>query len=251
MKIIIADDEPIARDLLLHFLRSHAEAEVVAVCANGQEALTAIHQHQPDLVLLDIQMPELNGLELARILPEKHPPIVIFVTAFDHYALQAFEANAIDYLLKPFDAERFDKTFRKAVQQWELLRNQDISSSLERYKVIFEQLTPIKEFAELLTVRDGGRIQLVRVAELTHLQADGNYVELHTEKAKYLLTEPLTQLEDRLNPKHFIRIHRSTLVNIGCVKEIQSHFNGDYSVILRNGKVLRMSRTYKDRLIGV
>ncbi|MFN8353620.1 MAG: LytTR family DNA-binding domain-containing protein [Spirosomataceae bacterium] len=249
MKILIADDEPIARDLLLHFLRKQPDTEVISVCTNGQEALEAIRQHQPDLAFLDIQMPELNGLELAKQLQINRLPVVVFVTAFDQYALQAFEANAIDYLLKPFDEERFDKTFQKAVQQYELLKKQPVDTLFEQYRTLFEQLTP-PSYPELLTVRDGGRIHLIKVTELTHLEADGNYVEIHTDKAKHLLSEPLSHVENRLNPKQFVRIHRSTLVNIHAIKEIQSHFNGDYSVILKNGKVLRMSRTYKDRLIG-
>ena len=246
MKIIIADDEPIARDLLLRYLCQCPDAEVVAVCADGAKALEAIRLHEPDLAFLDIQMPELNGVELAKQLSVNRLPVVIFVTAFDQYALQAFEANAIDYLLKPFDEERFGKTFQKAIQHWELLRNQSVSDVFERYRDVFQQLPT---YPEILTVRDGGRIHLVKVSELTHLEADGNYVELHTEKSKYLLSESLIHVETRLNPKQFVRIHRSTLVNVGSVKEIQSHFNGDYSVILRNGKVLKMSRTYKDRLL--
>lgn len=246
--VLIADDEPIAREILQKQLQSYSQVEVVAICKDGKEALTAIEKHQPDLVFLDIQMPELNGIELARGLNTEKPPIIIFVTAFDNYALQAFEANAIDYLLKPFDTERFDKTFQKALKQLQLTNKDDLSNIFDKYSQFFQQFSQ-PSYAEIVTVKDGGRIQLLKTADLMYIEAEGNYICLQTEKSKHLLYETLSSFEQKLNPKIFMRIHRSTIVNINFIKEIQSHFNGDYSVLLKNARVLRMSRNYKENLI--
>ncbi|WP_337042851.1 LytR/AlgR family response regulator transcription factor [Emticicia sp. 17c] len=247
-KVIIADDEPVARNILQKQLQKYTSVEVVAICSDGAEALKTIKKYQPDLVFLDIQMPELNGIELARGLAGEYQPLIIFVTAFDNYALQAFEANAIDYLLKPFDDERFDKTFQKALKQLELTSKQDAAMAFDKYSQFFQQFAQ-PSYPEIVTVKDGGRIQLLRTADLIYIEAEGNYICLHTEKSKHLLYETLSGFEQKLNPKIFVRIHRSTLVNINYIKEIQSHFNGDYSVLLKNTKVLRMSRNYKENLI--
>ena len=247
-KVLIADDEPIAIEILQTQLKRYAQVELVATCSNGKEALSAIEKHQPDLVFLDIQMPELNGIDLVKSLKTNKQPVIIFVTAFDNYALQAFEANAIDYLLKPFDDERFDRTFQKALRQLQLTNNQEITSVFDKYNQFFQQFSQ-PNYAEIVTVKDGGRIQLLKVADLMYIEAEGNYISLHTEKSKHLLYVTLSHFEEKLNPKTFVRIHRSTIVNFHFIKEIQSHFNGDYSVMLKNEKVLRMSRNYKDNLI--
>jgi two-component system, LytTR family, response regulator len=247
-KVLIADDEPIAREILQKQLARYPEANLVATCSNGKEALFSIEKLQPDVVFLDIQMPELTGIELAKKLYINNLPLIIFVTAYDTYAVQAFEANAIDYLLKPFDDERFDQSFQKIIKQLELTNKQDMGFVFEKYGQFFQQFQQ-PNFAEIVTVKDGGRIQLIKITDLTHVEADGNYISLQTEKSKHLLLETLTNFEKKLNPKTFVRIHRSTIVNLNFIKEIQSHFNGDYSVILTNGKVLRMSRNYKENLI--
>ncbi len=247
-KVLIADDEPIAREILQKQLKRYQQVEIIAVCSNGKEALLAIEKYEPDVVFLDIQMPELNGIDLAKNLTIKHVPLIVFVTAFDNYAIQAFEANAIDYLLKPFDDERFDRTFEKVLKQLELSKKQEFKAVFEKYGQFFQQFSQ-PNYAEIVTIKDGGRIQLVKTSDLFYIEADGNYISLHTEKSKHLQLETLTNFEKKLNPKTFARIHRSTIVNINFIKEIQSHFNGDYSVILQNGKVLRMSRNFKDNLI--
>ncbi|RYU96635.1 LytR/AlgR family response regulator transcription factor [Emticicia agri] len=247
-KVLIADDELIAGEILQKQLQDYPQVNVIAVCKNGKEALTAIEKHQPDLVFLDIQMPELNGIDLAKSLNVEKLPVIIFVTAFDNYALQAFEANAIDYLLKPFDKERFDKTFQKAMKQLQLTNKEDLSNVFDKYSQFFQQFSQ-PSYPEIVTVKDGGRIQLLKTADLMYIEAEGNYISLQTEKSKHLLYETLSSFEQKLNPKTFVRIHRSTIVNINFIKEIQSHFNGDYSVLLKNTKVLRMSRNYKENLI--
>jgi two-component system LytT family response regulator len=247
-KVLIADDEAIAREILQKQLHEYPQVEIVAMCKNGKEALAAIEKYKPDLVFLDIQMPELNGIELAKSLTTEKLPLIIFVTAFDNYALQAFEANAIDYLLKPFDQERFDKTFQKVLKQLQLTNKEDLKPVFDKYSQFFQQFTQ-PDYPEIVTVKDGGRIQLLKTADLIYIEAEGNYISLQTEKSKHLLYETLSSFEQKLNPKIFVRIHRSTIVNINFIKEIQSHFNGDYSVILKNTKVLRMSRNYKENLI--
>ncbi len=247
-KVLIADDEPIAREILQKQLLRYSQIELIAICSDGKEALLAIEKHKPDVVFLDIQMPELNGIDLAKKLTVSHLPLIVFVTAFDNYAIQAFEANAIDYLLKPFDEERFDRTFEKVLKQLSLTNKQEFTAVFEKYGQFFQQFQQ-PTFSEIVTIKDGGRIQLMKVADLTHIEADGNYISLHTEKSRHLLFETLTKFETKLNPKIFVRIHRSTIVNLNFIKEIQSHFNGDYSVILKNEKVLRMSRNFKDNLI--
>jgi two-component system, LytTR family, response regulator len=245
IRTLLADDEAIARSVLRNYLAKIPQVEVLAECADGQSAWQVIEREPLDLLLLDIQMPEQTGLALAEKVATRGLPVIVFVTAYDQFAVQAFENNAIDYLLKPFDEARFEKTIQKAIRQVELVRNGDAPhQAIDLIKKLWQP-----DYPEIITVKDGGRIQLVRVADLTHVEAYGNYVMLHTEKTKYLLTDTLTQLENRLNPKHFTRIHRSTIVHLNYVKEIQSHFNGDYSVILQNGKVLRMSRTYKSNLL--
>lgn len=247
-KIIIADDEPLAREILQKQLKRYPQADLAVSCSNGKEALSAIEQYQPDIVFLDIQMPELTGIDLIKNLNMSNLPIIVFVTAFDNYAIQAFDANAIDYLLKPFDNERFDQTFQKILRQLELTNKQDMATIFEKYGQFFQQFQQ-SSYSEIITVKDGGRIQLLKVSDLSHIEAEGNYISLHTEKSKHLLFETLSNFEKKLNPKTFIRIHRSTIVNLNFIKEIQSHFNGDYSVILKNDKVLRMSRNFKDNLL--
>lgn len=248
-KVLIADDELIAREILQNQLKRYPEIELVETCNDGKTALKAIEKHEPDVVFLDIQMPEMNGIDLAKSLNVSKLPLIVFVTAFDNYAIQAFETNAIDYLLKPFDDERFDRMFQKVLKQLELTNKQEFSAVFEKYGQFFQQIAQ-PTYAEIVTVKDGGRIQLIKIADLIYVEAEGNYISLHTEKTKHLLYETLTHFETKLNPKNFVRIHRSTIVNLHFIKEIQSHFNGDYSVILKNEKVLRMSRNYKENLIN-
>ena len=247
-KVLIADDESIAREILQTQLKRYPQVELLTPCSDGKEALKAIEKNEPDVVFLDIQMPELNGIDLAKKLNISNLPLIVFVTAYDNYAIQAFDTNAIDYLLKPFDEERFDRMFQKVLKQLELTNKQEFTAVFEKYGQFFQQISQ-PNYAEIVTVKDGGRIQLIKVIDLIYVEADGNYISLHTEKSKHLLYETLTHFEARLNPKTFVRIHRSTIVNLHFIKEIQSHFNGDYSVILKNEKVLRMSRNFKDNLI--
>jgi two-component system LytT family response regulator len=192
-------------------------------------------------------MPQPNGLQLAGQLPNGCFPVVVFVTAYDEFALQAFEVNAIDYLLKPFDQERFDKAFRRAVEQVALRHHYSSGQLIQKYQAL-ASLSPSGAPLEVLLVKDGGKTQLIRVTELTHLEAEGNYVALHTPSGKYLLHETLSALETVLNPRLFCRVHRSIIVQVTVIKEIRSHFNGDYTLLLNTGKQVRLSRNFKQHL---
>ncbi len=246
-KVLIADDEPLARDVLQSFLLSQPNAELIELCPDGESALQAMNRQCPDIALLDIRMPEPNGIELAKRLSDHCCPVIIFVTAYDQFAIQAFEVQAMDYLLKPFDKERFDQAFTRAVAQVQLRQQHSFSQLLEKYQSITLTALPAN-YPQVILVKDGGKTQLVKVSDLMYIESEGNYVALYTSSHKYLLHETLTLLEATLNPKIFCRIHRSMIVNISCIKDIRSHFNGDYTITLQRGKTLRLSRNYKSQL---
>jgi two-component system LytT family response regulator len=242
VRVVVADDEPIARKRLTRLLESEADAELVCACANGLETLDAIRRHGPDLLFLDVQMPGLDGFGVLSALREP-PPAVVFVTAHDTYALQAFEANALDYLLKPFDAERFHRAYQRARDRLRLPQ-----SGLEagRLTDLLEQLARPK--LDRIAVRTDGRVYFVRITDIDWVETAGNYVRLHTGKTEHLLREPLASLEGRLDPVRFIRIHRTRLVNAERIKEMQPWFSGEFILILHDGTRLKVSRGYRDRL---
>ncbi len=187
-KALIADDELIAREILQNQLKRYSEIELLETCSDGKTALKAIEKYEPDVVFLDIQMPELNGIDLAKSVKTNKLPLIVFVTAFDNYAIQAFETNAIDYLLKPFDDERFDRMFQKVLKQLELTNKQEISAVFEKYGQFFQQIAQ-PTYAEIVTVKDGGRIQLIKITDLIYVEAEGNYISLHTEKQSIYSTK--------------------------------------------------------------
>ncbi len=246
-KVLLADDEPVARQVLQSMLAAYPDVAVVAACADGATALQALEQTCPDIAFLDIRMPQPNGLQLTGQMPSGCFPVIVFVTAYDEFALQAFEVNAVDYLLKPFDQKRFDKAFQRAVEQVALRQHYSSGQLIQKYQAL-ASLSPPTAPLEVLLVKDGGKTQLVRVAELTHLEADGNYVALHTPTSKYLLHETLSALEAVLDRRLFCRVHRSIIVRVSSIKEIRSHFNGDYTLILDTGKPVRLSRNFKQQL---
>jgi two-component system LytT family response regulator len=251
-KVLVADDEPLARDILQNFLVAHPEVDLIALCSDGQSALKIIHQQCPDIAFLDIRMPGPNGIEIAKSLQQPCCPVIVFVTAFDQFAIQAFEVQAIDYLLKPFDEQRFTQALKRAIEQVQLRQQSSIGEILQKYQALHLPASPAN-YSPIILVKDGGKTQLVKANELMYVEAEGNYVALYTAAHKYLLHETLTALEARLDPSLFCRIHRSILLNISLIKHIHSHFNGDYTIILQTGKTLRLSRNYKqqlERLIG-
>jgi two-component system, LytTR family, response regulator len=245
MRTLIVDDEPLACDRIRMLLDGEPELEIVAECRNGNDALRAIERLNPDLVFLDIQMPELTGFEVLERLNPARIPVVVFVTAYDQYALKAFEVSALDYLLKPFDRERFQRALDRA--RAELDRRKSGAVNEKVLKLLLE-LRRGKKCVDRLIVRTGGRVLFLRIDEIDWIEAAGNYVRLHAGKEEYLYRETMTKLEEQLNPDRFARVHRSTIVNIERIKELQPWFRGDYMILLRDNSKLLLSRTYRGRL---
>jgi two-component system, LytTR family, response regulator len=251
IKTLIVDDEPLARRNLRVLLEKDSQIEIVDECRNGQEAVQAINTHAPDLIFLDIQMPEMDGLEvLARVGPEQIQAI-IFVTAFDQYALKAFEVHALDYLLKPFDDERFALALERAKSQ---IAASEIDKLSQRLLALLEDRkserkgTDEQTYLTRLMIKTSNRMMLLKVEEIDFIEADGNYAKLHAGRKTHLLREKMNDLEGRLDPAKFVRIHRSIIVNLDRIKEMQPHFNGDYIVVLDDGRQLRLSRSRRENL---
>ncbi len=246
LRALIVDDEPPARAILREMLKDDAEVEVIGECANGQEAMKALATQSPDLMFLDIQMPEMDGFALLEALDSDQIPNVIFVTAYDRYAVRAFEVAAVDYLLKPFNYARLAKALQRAKS------NLRAGGSADRNRQVIELLRQINARAEYLdrfVVKNNGRTLLVPVDEVDWIEADGNYLLLHTGQDKHLLRETLQNMEQRLNPRKFLRIHRSAIVNLDRIKELQTHVNGeDHLVILKDASQLTLSRRYKEKV---
>ncbi len=246
IRTLIVDDEAPARSRLRQLLKDEPDFELIGECANGRQALAAIEQHRPDLVFLDVQMPRLNGLEVCQTAAAAGPmPRIVFVTAYNQYALQAFEVHAIDYLLKPFDRERFQKTLehaRKQIQQGQTGPINDQVLSLLKASMEGAQKQ------DRLAFRIDGRVVFIRSEDFAWLEADGNYVQLHTAGATHHLRDTLSSLEAQLPASSFLRISRSHMVNLDRVREIQPLFYGDHVVILHDGTRLNLSRNFRDRL---
>ena len=245
IKVLIVDDEVIARERVNRFLRAESDVEVIGECRNGREAIAAIKRLDPDLIFLDIQMPQMNGFDVLAAIGLEYIPAVVFVTAYDQYALRAFEVHALDYLLKPFNQERFRQSLNHVRKQLERGRHHGVD---DRLLSLLEDIKSGPKYAERLVIKATGRVYFVKADEIDWIEACGNYVNLHTGDETHLLRETLSHIEGRLDPDKFLRIHRSRLVNIDYIKELSPLFNGDYTVILHNGMELTLSRTYRDRL---
>jgi len=252
IKTLIVDDEPLARRNLRLLLAKDPQIEVLDECRNGREAVKAINAQSPDLIFLDIQMPEMDGFDvLAQVGPEQIQAI-IFVTAFDQYALKAFDVHALDYLLKPFDDERFAHALARAKAQIEAREINRLSKRLlalleERES---ERKAPAQQSSYLtrVMIKAAGRVVLLKVDDIDFIEADGNYAKLHVARKAHLLREKMNDLEGKLDPERFVRIHRSVIVNLDRIKEMHPHFNGDYIVVLEDGRQLRLSRTRREQL---
>jgi two-component system LytT family response regulator len=248
IKTLIVDDEPLARRNLRVLLERDPQIEILDECRNGREAVKAINTLSPDLIFLDIQMPEMDGFDvLARVGPE-HIQAIIFVTAFDQYALKAFDVHALDYLLKPFDDERFARALERAKSQ---IAAREINQLSERLLALLEEREGSKQEERYLTrlmIKASSRMMLLKVDEIDFIEADGNYAKLHAGRKTHLLREKMNDLEGRLDPAKFVRIHRSIIVNLERIKEMHPHFNGDYVVVLEDGRQLKLSRTRREHL---
>lgn len=245
IRTLIVDDEPLARERIRTLLKPVPDIRVVGECSDGRRAVKAIRRHKPDLVYLDVQMPEMDGFDVLEVLEPGEMPVIIFATAYDKYALRAFDVHALDYLLKPFDRERFETALARAREQIGKRRNGDINQRL--LSLLAERATGQKP-AQRLVIKSGGRITFLRAGEIDWVEAAGNYLRLHVGKEEHLLRETMGGLEGRLDPQKFLRIHRSTIVNLDRVKEMQPSFHGDYQVRLNDGTRLTLSRGYRDKL---
>jgi two-component system LytT family response regulator len=245
IRVLLVDDEPLAREMIREMLKDDAEVSVVGECVNGREAIEAIQEHNPDLIFLDVQMPEIGGFEVLEALKSVHVPHVIFVTAYDQYAVRAFEVHALDYLLKPFDRERFDLAWRRAKAHILSTRNGEMD---QRILAILEELKAGSKYIERLVIKSGGRVFFLDTDDIDWIEAEGNYVSVHTGKKSHLLRETISSLEAQLDPKKFLRIHRSSIVKIDRIKELQPWFHGEYRVILMDGTQLTLSRNYRENL---
>jgi two-component system LytT family response regulator len=241
IRAIIVDDEELARDRLRGLLNREPEVEVIGEAADGQSAVAMIEKLKPDLVFLDVQMPELNGFEVLSALEER--PNVIFVTAHDKFALKAFDVHAVDYLLKPFDRERFQTALQRAVSK---IHGQKTDGSKAELNAVLEELKP--KTVERLLVKTQGRVLLVKAGDIDWVEAADNYVTLHVGKEVHMMRETMTSLEGRLPGDKFMRISRSTIVNVERIQELQPMFHGEYIVLLKSGAKLTLSRSYRDKL---
>jgi len=245
IKTLIVDDEPLARDRIREMLKEHPEVEVIGEARNGREAIDVIANHNPDLVFLDVQMPEVNGFEVLEATERGMMPLIIFVTAYDRYAIKAFEVHAVDYLLKPFDKRRFEEAIQRARDRFESERGGDVA---RQTLALLEQIRSRSQWLERLVIKSGGRVFFLKTAEIDWVEAEGKYVRLHVGKESHLLREAIGNLEAQLDPNQFFRIHRSTIVNADRIRELQPWFNRDYRVVLRNGAELTLSRGYRKKL---
>jgi two-component system LytT family response regulator len=245
IRAVVVDDEELGRDRIHSLLGEQPDVDVVGVCSDGPSAVETIEREQPDLVFLDVQMPGMNGFEVIENLDPTHLPAVVFVTAHDGHAIQAFEIHALDFLLKPFDQTRFEKALERARTQLASKQGQVIDSRLVS---LLEELRDERKYPERLIVKSSGRVFFVRAEEIDWVEASGNYVKVHTKADAHLLRESMKNMESKLDPKTFVRIHRSAIVNIDRIKELEPWFHGEYIVIMRDGTRLTASRVFSDRL---
>jgi two-component system LytT family response regulator len=245
IRTLIVDDEPLARSRVHELLSSQPDIEVLGECGNGREAIAAIKGRKPDLVYLDVQMPEVTGFGVLEALEPAATPAVVFVTAFDEFAVRAFEVHALDYLLKPFDRERFLTSLERAREAVRWRRDGRLD---QRLAGLLADLGVQRRYLQRVLVKSGGRTVLLKIGEIDWIEAAGNYVRLHAGRERHLLRETMTALEEKLDPEQFVRVHRSTMVNLERVRELEPYFHGDYIVKLEDGTRLTLSRTYRERL---
>ena len=255
LRTLIVDDEPAARGAIRALLRKDDEITVVGECRNGREALSALQAGNVDLVFLDVQMPEIDGFSVVQQLEARELPAIVFVTAYDQYALKAFAVHAVDYLLKPFTDERFFDTLRHVKQQIARGHSHELALRLTRLlqdPVRVDSLAPTA-YLRRLPIQSGERVVLLPVSDIDWIGADGDYVRIHVGAAEYMIREPMSRLVDSLDPSHFARIHRSTVVNLDRIRELHPLFKGDHLVKLLDGTELKLSRHFKkplEQLLG-
>ena len=242
-KVIIIDDEPLARSIVIEYIQHFPDLVVSQVCSNGFEGLKAINQYKPDLIILDIQMPKINGFEMLELIDK--PPAVIFATAFDEYAIKAFEAHAIDYLLKPFNQDRFEK----AIKKW---REQKHSSSGEKQtKQLLDDVALTAPQNERIVIKDGSKIKIIPIQDVHYLEAADDFVKVFTKEGYFLKNKTMSHFEQVLDPSQFVRSHRSYIVNLQQITRIDPYEKDNHVAILRSGAKVPVSRTGYPRLKAI
>jgi len=268
IRVLIAEDEPVPRRRLARLLGEEPGVRVVAQCAGGREAVDRIHEEAPDIVFLDVQMPDLDGFQVIESVGLDRMPTIVFVTAYDEYAVRAFEVHAVDYLLKPYDQARFRTALARARQRLEAQRQGPAPAAPDdesRLRALLRSLvetvpdaaaaslasshasTTTSATSEHVAVRVDGALRIVRLEEIDWFETEGNYLRLHAGKQSYLVRQTASHLEAQLDPRRFVRIHRRYLVNVARIHEVQPWFGGDAVVVLRDGTKLRLSRTYREQ----
>ena len=245
LRAVIADDEPLARQRLRMLLQDVDWLEVVSEAKDGASATAAIQKLRPDLAFLDVEMPNGTGFDVIESVGAARMPFVVFVTAYDKYALKAFDVHAIDYLLKPFDRDRFRDALTRVRHQFERVTGGELERRLLQ---LVQDLTPAQQRLERFVIKSGGRVFFVPTGEIDWIEAAGNYVKLHVGTDEHLFRETMNAIEAKLNPDAFFRIHRSHMVNVERIRELQPWFNGEYVVFLKNGTRLTLSRGYREKL---
>jgi two-component system, LytTR family, response regulator len=242
IRALVVDDEPLARRGIRVRLERAGGVDVIGECANGADAISAIRDLDPDLVFLDVQMPGLGGFDVIERVGVDQMPPVVFVTAYDAHALRAFDVHALDYLLKPIDDERFDTAVERARRR---IAERQAGAADRQLAAALEDLR-----ARRILIKDRGRVVIVNESDVDWIEAEGDYVRVHAGGRGHLLRETMASMEQRLDPASFARIHRSTIVNVSRIKELKPHTNREYTVVLRDGTQLRLSRSYRDALRG-
>ncbi len=260
MRTVIVDDEPLARKGLQLRLAAHKDVEVIAECVNGREALEVIARDGPDLVFLDIQMPGMNGFDVISNLQQDNMPLIVFVTAFDQYAIEAFDVHAVDYLLKPIDEDRLAAAVARArvhLETAEVISEKQrlleliisITGKSERaVGELLEQSDGAKAYPDKIAIKDAGEVTLVATTDIDWVDAAGDYMCVHANDQTHVMRITMKELEAQLDPASFQRVHRSTIVNLDRVHKVCSHMNGEFHLILNNGATVKMSRSYKDKI---
>ena len=249
IRAVIADDEPLARKKLRLLLGAEPGVQVIAECQNGSEAIAAVQEHKPDLLMIDVRMPDLDGFEVLSRIPSEEMPVVVFTTAYNQFAIQAFEAHAMDYLLKPFERDRLHQTIERA--RAELLKSHDRDLASRILDLLSERSARVSEAGRVddrMVIRAGGRVVFVSLDDVEWIEAAANYVRLNVGKESYLLREGIGKISERLDPDRFVRVHRSIIVNVRKIKELQPCDNGEYIAVLKSGKELSCSRGYRPQL---
>ena len=245
IRALIVDDEALARKFIRRMLKDDRDFEIIGECGNGKETVATIRKESPDVVFLDVQMPEMDGLAVLEAIGIERLPQIIFTTAYEQYAIRAFELHALDYLLKPFDQARFKDAIKHAKERFRSERQNDGRMQIS---ALLENIKNKPQYLERLVIKASGRITFLPTNEINWIEADDKYVHLHTNKARPMVRQTLTAMEEQLDPAKFRRVHRSAIVNVERIAELQPLFSGEYSILLHDGTKLTLSRNYKDKL---